>query len=79
MKKKIILIAAFLTLGVVTLLAQGPPDPSSDASESGTYGPVGNGGSGGGAPIGSGTLLLIGLAGLYGSKKVLSIRKTKEE
>ena len=32
----------------------------------------------GGAPIGSGTLLLIGLAGLYGGKKVYNMRKSLE-
>ena len=33
-------------------------------------------GGGAGAPVGSGTLLLIGLAGLYGSKKVYGMRKS---
>jgi hypothetical protein len=28
-----------------------------------------------GAPVGSGTLLLLGLAGLYGGKKVYRVRK----
>jgi hypothetical protein len=32
-------------------------------------------GAGAGAPVGSGTLLLLGLAGLYGGKKVYNMRK----
>jgi len=35
-------------------------------------------GGGAGAPVGSGTLLLIGLAGLYGGKKVYGMRKSLE-
>ena len=36
------------------------------------------GNSSSGAPIGSGTMLLIGLAGLYGGKKVYYMRKSLE-
>lgn len=35
-------------------------------------------GAGAGAPVGGGTLLLIGLAGLYGVKKVYTMRKSLE-
>jgi hypothetical protein len=35
-------------------------------------------GGGAGAPVGSGTLLLLGLAGLYGGKKVYRVRKGLE-
>jgi hypothetical protein len=36
-------------------------------------------GGGAGAPVGSGTLLLIGLAGLYGGKKFIGTWKSLEE
>jgi hypothetical protein len=35
-------------------------------------------GAGAGAPVGSGTLFLIGLAGLYGGKKIINNRKRPE-
>jgi hypothetical protein len=35
-------------------------------------------GGGAGAPVGSGTLLLIGLAALYGGKKAYAMRKSLE-
>ena len=35
-------------------------------------------GAGAGAPVGSGTLLLLGLAGLYGGKKVYRVRKSRQ-
>jgi len=34
-------------------------------------------GAGAGAPVGSGTLLLLGLAGLYGGKRVYRVRKSR--
>jgi hypothetical protein len=36
-------------------------------------------GAGAGTPVGSGTLLLIGLAGLYGGKKFINTRKRPED
>jgi hypothetical protein len=36
-------------------------------------------GAGAGAPVGSGTLLLIGLAGLYGGRKFIGTWKSLEE
>ncbi|MDO9254723.1 MAG: hypothetical protein Q7U54_04355 [Bacteroidales bacterium] len=35
-------------------------------------------GAGAGVPVGSGTLLLLGLAGWYGGKKVYALRKSRE-
>jgi len=35
-------------------------------------------GAGAGAPVGGGTLLLLGLVGLYGCKKVYAMRKRLE-
>jgi hypothetical protein len=70
--KKILAITAILMIGGFSLLAQAPPTPPSSANQGGT-GPVG----GGGAPIGSGMVLLISLAAGYGGKKVFDFRKRK--
>ena len=66
--KKIVAITAILTISGFSLLAQAPPTPPENAGGSG--GPVG-----GGAPIGSGLVLLISLAAGYGGKKVFDARK----
>jgi hypothetical protein len=71
--KKIILLTVFAALCSFALLAQSPPNPPENAGGSG--GPVG-----GGAPIGSGIVLLITLAAGYGAKKVFQgINADKEE
>ncbi len=70
--KKIILLTVFTAISSFGLLAQAPPVPPSSANQGGT-GPVG----GGGAPIGSGVVLLISLAAGYGGKKVYDF-KNKE-
>jgi len=65
-----------LVLGFSFLSAQTPPHPNGGgAPGSGTNTVVG--GQQGGAPIGSGNLLLIGLALLYATKKVKESRKEK--
>ena len=67
--KKIILLTVFVAISSFALLAQGPPPvPPTSANQGGT-GPVGDSGTGG-APIGSGIVLLITLAAGYGAKKV---------
>jgi hypothetical protein len=50
--------------------SQPPPPPPSVG-----HGAPGNSPPGAGAPIGEGMFLLIGLAGLYGGKKILNLRK----
>ena len=72
--KKILAITAILMISSFALLAQAPPVPPSSANQGGT-GPVG----GGGAPIGSGMVLLIALAAGYGGKKVFDARKKLAE
>jgi len=67
--KKILAITAFLMISGFSLLAQAPPPPPNDPSNGGTGGPVG-----GGAPIGSGVVLLIAMAAGYGGKKVYDLR-----
>jgi len=51
--------------------SQPPPPPPGNG-----HGQPGNNPPGAGAPIGEGMFLLIGLAGLYGGKKVLNLRKS---
>jgi hypothetical protein len=71
---KILKIFAILTvlLSIHTgSIAQPPPPPPS-----GGHGGVGNAPPGGGAPVGEGMFILIGLAGLYGGKKIYDARKT---
>ncbi len=66
--KKILAITAVLMISGFSLVEQAPPAPPPNAGGSG--GPVG-----GGAPIGSGMVLLISLAAGYGGKKVFDFRK----
>ena len=66
--KKILAITAILMISGFSLLAQAPPTPPAEAN--GGSGPVG-----GGAPIGSGLVVLITLAAEYGGKKVFDVRK----
>ncbi len=61
-----------LKISGFSLLAQAPPPPPGDAGSSG--GPVG-----GGAPIGSGIVLLISLAACYGGKKVFTGMNAEKE
>ncbi len=73
--KKIILLTVFAAISSFALLAQAPPTPPTNANQGGT-GPVG----GGGAPIGSGIVLLITMAAGYGAKKVFTgMNADKEE
>ena len=78
--KKILILLAFLTIGSLTLMAQAPPPPPSGATNNNTNGFVG-GTSGPGAPIGSGTFILLTLAAVYAGRKgyELHLRKVTEE
>ncbi len=67
-----IIIAAFLITAPLLMLAQ-PPHPPGGGHGSTENDPVP------GAPVGEGMLLLIGLAGLYGGKKILDIQKAVKE
>lgn len=75
MKTLIKTATALITITLLTInlaTSQAPPTPPSDPSNGGTGGPVG-----GGAPIGSGIVLLITLAAGYGGKKVFDFSKRK--
>jgi len=63
------MLSIVLMISRFSLLAQAPPVPPTNAGTGGD--PVG----GGGAPIGSGLILLILLAAGYGGKKVYEVRK----
>lgn len=67
--KKVVLVIAFGLLSII--LMADPPDPDGDGSGGG--GPL----PGGGAPVGSGLALFIGLAATYGAK--MSLKKTGNE
>ena len=76
MKK--VLQYSFLTLFLLfsaVLSVKAQPHAGQQSTGNVTGGRIGGGA---GAPIGSGTLLLIGLAGLYGGKKVFGMRKSVE-
>jgi hypothetical protein len=74
MKQKIInyFLVVLLNMGAARSMAQPPPPPLPQTG----HGSANNQVPGGGAPVGSGTLLLISLAGLYGGKKVYLVRKS---
>jgi uncharacterized membrane protein len=62
-----------LLIGSGLVNAQNPPHPNSGVTPGSGNTVVG--GQQGGAPIGSGTFLLIGLAGLYAGKKTYNLKK----
>jgi hypothetical protein len=72
---RIIAITLFVA-GTLYTRAQNPPHPNSGGAPT-TTGNTTVGGQQGGAPIGSGNFLLIGLALLYATKKVRESRKEK--
>jgi hypothetical protein len=72
---RIIAITLFVA-GTLYTRAQTPPHPNSGGAPT-TTGNTTVGGQQGGAPIGSGNFLLIGLALLYATKKVRESRKEK--
>jgi len=77
--KKIVLIAAVI-LGLsfpFTLNAQTPPHPGGGSAPGSGNTVVG--GTSAGAPIGSGTFILLALGLAYASRKVYTMRKPVEE
>lgn len=75
MKNKFRILKAFITLALylsinAVSVAQPPPPPPNGGHGLGSNSPPGAG-----APIGDGVFLLVGLAGLYGGKKVFDLRK----
>lgn len=68
---KVIIALLILIYFTSISVAQPPPPPPN-----GGHGIGNNSPPGGGAPIGDAMYLLIGLAGLYGGKKVYELRKS---
>jgi hypothetical protein len=75
MKRKLIkyILVVFFITCVEGLIAQPPPPPGDGHGASNNQVP------GGGAPVGNGTLLLIGLAGAYAIFKRCNLRTEKSE
>jgi len=73
---RIIAITLFVA-GTLYTRAQNPPHPNSGGAP--TNGNTVGSSNSGGAPIGSGNFLLIGLALLYATKKVRESRKEQAE
>jgi len=74
MKKILSIIAVLMFFLSFSLSAQmlGPSDPGGSPG-------VDDDPIGGGAPIGGGSFILMGLAAAYGGKKVYDLRKEREE
>jgi len=72
--KKLLATAAFLVIGGIGLMSQTPPPQPDDPSSGGGTGPVG-----GGAPVGSGLIILLTLGAAYGGKKVYELKKDYNE
>jgi hypothetical protein len=68
-KLKFIIAGLFVITLSLGVLAQDPPDPPGEHGNTEDQAP------GGTAPIGAGTLLLIGLGAAYGGKRVYDLRK----
>jgi hypothetical protein len=71
MKKTVKVIALIAVFVLVGFLAQAQPH----AGQSSGGGAVVGGRIGAGAPIGSGTLLLVALASVYGTRKFYNVNK----
>ena len=72
-KFRTVLIAAFLVIAPLLMVAQSPPHPNNGSAPiHGTNGPVGDG-----APIGSGLILLIAMGTAFGARKLYQMRDTE--
>jgi hypothetical protein len=74
-----ILLLCILLAVSSTLYAQGPTAPPEDPSIPSGSGPSNNGPVGGGAPVGTGIIILASLAAIYGATNLLQLRRKKEE
>lgn len=68
---KILILTAFLTISPFFMFAQQPPDPYGNPVTGNEVPPAG-------APIGSGTFVLITLAAAYAARKIYAMQ-TEEE
>ncbi|RLD90170.1 MAG: hypothetical protein DRJ09_05025 [Bacteroidetes bacterium] len=66
-KLKLIILFMLLFTFPFTIIASDPPDPGGSP---GTAPPLG-----GGAPVGSGMLILLGLGTIYGGRKLFQVKE----
>lgn len=67
-KLKLILAGLFVFALSAGIFAQGPPEPPG-------HGETTDQEPGGAAPVGAGTLLLIGLSAIYGGKRLYDLKR----
>ena len=70
--KILLIILITVAFTSVDIFAQVPPPPPPDHNSQGNV-------PGGGAPIGGGLFIMLGLGAAYGGKKIYEIRKKKLE
>lgn len=66
-----ITFALLISINAVSIAQPPPPPPGGGHGGGGNQPPAG-------APVGEGMFILIGLAGLYGGKKVYELRKAED-
>ncbi|NCC74162.1 MAG: hypothetical protein EOM06_12270 [Sphingobacteriia bacterium] len=71
---KLIAFFALVFISFSTMAQEPPPPPDNPSSFGGTNGPVG-----GGAPVGSGLVILLSLGAAYGGKKIYDLRSQNRE
>lgn len=69
---KLIVTGLFIFFLPIGIMAQDPPPPPDSG-----HGQNGDQDAGGGAPIGSSLLLLLGMGAAYGGKKVYDMKKAE--
>lgn len=69
---KVFFFIAIFCFLISNAIAQGPPPPPSGGHGQSDNQP------GGGAPVGSGLVILLGLGAAYGGKKVLDLNRKKD-
>jgi hypothetical protein len=69
-KFRIVLIATLFVTAPLLMLAQTPPHPNGGNAPGSENGPVG-----GGAPVGSGVILLVAMGAAYGASKLYQMRR----
>jgi hypothetical protein len=71
--KTTIFLFIFLMVSSLSVLAQAPPTPPSNASNGGANGPVG-----GNAPVGSGLTIMLVLGAVWAGKKAYHNTRNEE-